>query len=96
MFVSLLKNIGYKHNLYLANVNYVCGKTVPESTKIHQIKCKKSKFSEGACPRPPTLSCAKHTDITFSLPPTLSLYHILPPPLTQKPEKTLTFHICYS
>ena len=53
MFVSLLKNIGYKHNLYLADVNYVCVKKVPDSTKTRQIKCKKSKFSGEHAPGPP-------------------------------------------
>ena len=53
MFVSLLKNIRYKHNLYQADVNYVCVKTVLDSTKIHQIKCKKSEFYRGHAPRPP-------------------------------------------
>ena len=52
MFVSLLKNIGYKHNLYLVDVNYVCVKKVPESTKIRQMKCKSQNFPGGQAPGP--------------------------------------------
>ena len=84
----MLKNIRYKHSLYLADVNYVCVKTVPDSIKIHQIKCKKAKFSGGACPSTPSLSHAKHTDITSSH--TLPLYFILsPPPLAKNLKETL-------
>ena len=87
MFVSLLKNIGYKHNLYLVDVNYFCVKTVRDPTKIHQIKCKKSKFSREHAPGPPSLSRAKHADITS--PPTLPLYYILPPSLAKNLKETL-------
>ena len=80
MFVSLLKNIRYKHNLYQADVNYVCVKTVLDSTKIHQIKCKSQNFTGGMPPDLPNLSCAKHTDITLP-PPSHSpiISHFVPP-----------------
>ena len=85
MFVSLLKNIGYKYNLYQADLNYVCVKQVPDSTIIRQIKCKKSKFSRGwvggHAAGPPNLSCVKHADITSPLPSSQSpiISHFAPP-----------------
>ena len=90
MFVSLLKNIGYKHNLYLADVNYVCVNTVPDSTKTRQIKYKKSKFSGGGGMPPdlPSLSCAKHTDITSPSPHSPIISHFVSP-LTKNLKETL-------
>ena len=89
MFVWFLRNIGYKHNLHLADVNYVCVKTVPDSTKMHQIKCKVNFFPKGARSQTSLIFlCAKHVDITLPPPPpcTLPLYLILPS-LYQKPER---------
>ena len=59
-------------------------KTVPDSTKIHQIKAKKSKFSGGPCPGPPCFV------MQISLPPPYSptISH-LAPPLGQNLKETL-------
>ena len=55
-------------------VNYVCAKTVPDSTKL---KGPKSKFPQGSMPLdPPSLPHALHTNM--SLPPKKS--HLPPPP----------------
>ena len=44
-------------------VNYICAKTVPDSTKLRPIKGPKSKFSRGSMlPDPPSLSHALHMD----------------------------------
>ena len=42
-----------RKNFYLTDLNYVCMKTVPDSTKLWLIKSPKSKFPRGACPRTP-------------------------------------------
>ena len=48
---------------YLTDVNYVCTKTVPDSTKLWLIKGPKSNFPRGACPRtPPSLAHPLHSD----------------------------------
>ena len=65
-------------------VNYVCAKTVPDSTKL---KGPKSKFPQGSMPLdPPSLPHALHTNM--SLPPKKS--HLPPPPFWQKPGVTVT------
>ena len=86
MFVSLLKDIGYNHNLYLADLNYVCVKKVPDSTIIRQIKCKKSKFSGGACPWTSQFVMCKAHRYYFANPhsPIISQFVL---PLDKKSEK---------
>ena len=56
-------------------INYVCAKTVPDSTKLHLMKDPKSKFPRGSMPPdPPSLPHALHIDTYL-------------PPLGQKTER---------
>ena len=78
--------MGYKINnnyLHLADINYVCVKTVLDCTKMHQIKCKSQIFRGGggagrhALHPPLSLPHAKHIDITSPPPPPTPLSHYI-------------------
>ena len=67
-------------------VNYVCAKTVPDSTKSCLIKSLKSKFSQGSMP-PDLLVCHMLSTRICAYPSNNPYNLILPPPLGQKPER---------
>ena len=81
-------------------VNYVCTKTVPDSTKLRLIKGPKSKFPRGACPRTPLVCHMLCTQICAC--PSSNQYNLIlhPPPPTllgKKLKETLMVSppICY-
>ena len=64
-------------------VNYVCAKTVPDSTKLCLIK--RPKFPQGSMPPdPPSLPHALHTDTYIS-----ANNLILPPPWAKAEERDM-------
>ena len=70
-------------------VNYVCAKTVPDSTKLCIIKGPKSKFPRGSMPRTPLVCpCFAHE---YVLAPPNNPYNLIlpPPPLGKKLKETL-------
>ena len=74
-------------------VNYVCAKTVTDSTKLHLIKGPKTKFPGGAYPQTPLASHMLCTQICTCLPPH-NLYNLTlspppPLPLDKKLKETL-------
>ena len=73
---------------------YVCVKIAPDSTKMRQIKCKKSNFSGGACPRTPLLSHIQSIWISphTNYPPIIPHFQSL----GQKPERNPAMHNIWS
>ena len=70
-------------------VNYVCVKTVPDSTKFHLIKGPNQIFPRGACPRTHLLSHMLCTQIRICLPPPIIHTISFCPPLGKKLKETL-------
>ena len=71
-------------------VNYICVKTVPDSTKLHIIKGPKSKFPQGSMP--PDLPHALYMNMCLPpKPPLPPIIHTISfcPPLGKKLKETL-------
>ena len=72
-------------------VNYVCVKTVPDSTKLRLIKGPKSKFPREASPQTPYFAtCFTHGYILAPLIIHIISFYPPPPTLGQKAERNLT------